>query len=405
MGVAREGHLFLGFFELLRAQGLPVSVREWLTWLECLSRGLIAADLNRAYSIGRAVLIKHERHLDLYDQCFAHYFGGAEPPAGLSSALDEWLQSPLPLPELDPEAFEQLEKLDLDRLQQMFEERMKEQTERHDGGSKWVGTGGTSPFGHSGRHPTGIRVGGQGRSQSAVKVAAERRFRAYRSDQVLDTRQMGAALRKLRTLGRSGSADELDLEETIARTAKQYGELEVVLRPPRENLLKLVLLMDVGGSMDPYADLIGRLFSAAHGASHFKAFHPLYFHNCVYDEVYQDANLRDGLPLTELKQRLGLDDQTRLLVLGDAYMAPYELLSVGGIITYGGHNLRTGLDHLQELRGMFERCAWLNPMPERFWQHLTISTISEVFPMCELTLDGLDQAIECLNGSKSRVRS
>ena len=392
------GALFLGFFSLLREQGLPVSVREWLTWLECLARGLIGADLNRAYSIGRAVLVKHERHLDLYDQCFAHYFGGAPAPAGLHEGLDEWLQSPLPLPELDPEAFERLEKLDLERLQQMFEERLKEQNERHDGGSKWIGTGGTSPFGHSGHHPSGMRVGGQSRSQSAIKVAAERRFRAYRSDQVLDTRQMGAALKKLRSLGRSGRADELDLEESIKQTARSYGELELVLRPPRENLLKLVLLMDVGGSMDPYAHLIERLFSAAHAASHFKAFHPLYFHNCVYDEVYRDAQLRDGLKLSELKQRLGLDQQSRLLILGDAYMAPYELLSVGGIISYGEHNLKTGLEHLKELRGLFDHCAWLNPMPARFWQHLTISTISELFPMCELTLDGLDEAVAHLKG-------
>ena len=390
---ARKGRLFLDFFELLRSQGLPVSVREWLTWLECLSIGLVGADLTRAYSVGRAVLIKHERHLDLYDQCFAYYFGGAEAPPGLHEALNSWLEQPLPLPELDAETFERLERLDLERLQQLFEERLKEQTERHDGGSKWVGTGGTSPFGHSGRHPTGIRVGGEGRSQSAVKVAAERRFKAYRSDQVLDTRQMGAALRKLRSLGRSGRADELDLEATIHETARQCGELEVVLRAPRENQLKLVLLMDVGGSMDSFTHLIERLFSAAHSASHFKAFHPLYFHNCVYEEVYLDHELRQAIPLSALHHRLGLNDQAKLLVLGDAYMSPYELLSVGGILTYGQHNLKTGLEHLKELRGLFQRAAWLNPMPERLWGHVTISAVSEVFPMSPLTLEGLDEAI------------
>jgi uncharacterized protein with von Willebrand factor type A (vWA) domain len=208
---------------------------------------------------------------------------------------------------------------------------------------------------------------------------------------------MSAALRRLRSLGRSGRAEELDLEATIRETAKQYGELEVVTRAPRENQLKLVLLMDVGGSMDAFTELVERLFSAAHGANHFKAFHPLYFHNCVYEEVYRDHALRDPIPLSALHHTLGLNDQARLLVLGDAYMSPYELLSVGGILTYGQHNLKTGLEHLKELKGMFGRSAWLNPMPERMWAHVTISAVSEVFTMCPLTLEGLDEAVAQLS--------
>jgi uncharacterized protein len=391
----KGGEIFLSFFYLLRAQGIPVSVREWLTWLECMDKGLVAADLRRAYSMGRATLIKHERHLDLYDQCFGHYFGGAPAPIGLHSALEEWLSSPLPLPELDPEAFAQLEALDLDALKALFEERLKEQKERHDGGSKWVGTGGTSPFGHNGRHPTGVRVGGSSQNRSAIQIVGDRRFIEYRSDRILDTRQMTSALRRLRRLGKGEREDEVDIDETIYATARQGGELEVILRPPRENQLKLILLMDVGGSMDGFAQLVERLFSAAHQASHFKAFHALYFHNCVYDEVYKDARFREPISLESLS-RLH-DRETRLLILGDACMSPYELFSVGGMINYGTHNLKTGAQQLASLREMFKAHVWLNPLTQRYWRHPTIEAIGELFPMFELTLDGLDRAVRLLS--------
>lgn len=397
-----SGGVFLDFFYLLRAQGVPVSVREWLTWLECMDKGLIAADLGRAYTIGRAVLIKHERHLDTYDLCFAHFFGNAPAPAGLHDALNEWLAQPLDLPELDPETLAQLEELDLDRLREMFEERLKEQTERHDGGNRWIGTGGTSPFGHSGRHPSGIRVGGTGRGRSAVQIAAARRFKAYRADRVLDTRQLGAALRRLRRLGRGERADELDLDETIKQTARHAGELEVVLKAPRENTLKLILLMDVGGSMDEHARLVEQLFSAAHQASHFKRFAPLYFHNCVYESVYEDAALRERVSLDELTRRF--DRETRLLVIGDACMSPYELFSVGGAIDYWHQNQRPGIDWLTTLREHYPSHAWLNPLPARFWGHPTIEAIDDLFSMGELTLEGLSDAVERLSRPPTQAR-
>jgi uncharacterized protein with von Willebrand factor type A (vWA) domain len=391
------GMIFLEFFYLLRAQGVPVSVREWLTWLECIEKGLIAADLGRAYTVGRAVMIKHERHLDTYDLCFAHFFGDAPAPVGLPTALDEWLSSPLDLPEFDAETLAKLEQLDLEELRKMFEERLREQDERHDGGNRWVGTGGTSPFGHNGRHPSGIRVGGSSRSRSAVQVAAARRFRAYRSDRVLDTRQLGAALRRLRRLGRGERAEELDLDETIRQTARHAGDLEVVLKPPRENTLKLILLMDVGGSMDDHARLVEQLFSAAHQASHFKTFSPLYFHNCIYESVYEDAALRTRVTLDDLSRKL--DKETRLLIVGDACMSPYELFSIGGAIDYSHMNQRTGVEWLTALREIYPHHAWINPIPERFWGHPTIDAISDLFPMTELTLDGLGQAVERLTRS------
>ena len=406
-----SGSLFLEFFYLLRQKGVPVSIREWMMWLTCLEKGAIGADLHRFYSTGRAILIKHERYLDLYDQCFAHYFGNAPAPQGLKKALDDWLQNPLPFPELDEEALKALEHLDLDRLREMFEERLQEQNERHDGGSKWIGTGGTSPFGHGGVHPTGMRVGGQGRSRSAVQIAGERRFRAYRSDRILDTRQMSSALRKLRRLGKSERAEELDLEGTISATARQGGDLDIVFKAPKENQLKLILLMDVGGSMDVYAHWVERLFSAAHQAQHFKAFTPLYFHNCVYDEVYEDAEFRQAISFDDLKRNH--DRDSRLLILGDACMSPYELMSAGGAIYYDyaralqanpETRFRTGLDSLVDLCQLFKNHAWINPIERPYWGHTTIHKIREIFPMFELTLEGLESAVDTLRTGKVRIR-
>lgn len=386
--------LFLDFFWLLREKGIPVTIREWLTFVEALSKGLVAADLHRFYAIARATLVKHERFYDLFDRCFAFHFAGAEAPEGLKKALDAWLDSPLPLPQLTDEELAALEQLDLDELMKRFEETLRRQTERHDGGNRWIGTGGTSPFGHSGVRPGGMRVGGSGGGRSAIQVAAARRFRDYRSDVVLDTRQIAAALRRLRRLGRDGRRDEVDVDGTIDATARNAGELEIVMRPPRENALKVLLLMDVGGSMDPFAHLVSRLFSAAHAATHFREFHAYYFHNCVYDCVYETARMRDAVCVVELTRRL--QPETRLIVVGDAHMAPYELTAPFGAIDYSVRNRESGLDWLRRLTAHFRHRVWLNPVPRRFWAHPTIDAIGRLFPMFELTLDGLEQAIDVL---------
>ncbi|MEZ4433801.1 MAG: VWA domain-containing protein [bacterium] len=388
--------LFLSFFYLLRQAGLPVSSREWLTFVEALAKGLVAADLYRFYALARATLVKDEKHYDLFDQCFTHHFAGAKPPDAFVKALDQWLQEPLPVPALSEEELAQLQTHDLDELRRLFEERMREQDERHDGGSKWIGTGGTSPFGHSGQNPAGIRVGGEGGGRRAVQVAAKRRFREYRSDVVLETRQLGIALRKLRKLGRDGRRTEVDIDATIDATARNAGDIDIVMSPPRENRLKVLLLMDVGGSMDPFARLVSRLFSAAHQATHFREFHAFYFHNCVYGKVYRDALMLDGMSTEELMR--WLQPETRLIFVGDAHMAPYELTEVGGAIDYWHHNPITGLDWLRRLAAHFHRQAWLNPIDERWWAHPTIQTIKGVFPMFQLTLEGLEEAVEHLAG-------
>ncbi|MCB9529128.1 MAG: VWA domain-containing protein [Myxococcales bacterium] len=388
--------MFLSFFYLLRQAGLPVSSREWLTFIEALAKGLVAADLYRFYALARATLVKDEKHYDLFDQCFTHHFAGAKPPDAFVKALDQWLQEPLPVPALSEEELAQLQTHDLDELRRLFEERMREQDERHDGGSKWIGTGGTSPFGHSGQNPAGIRVGGEGGGRRAVQVAAKRRFREYRSDVVLETRQLGIALRKLRKLGRDGRRTEVDIDATIDATARNAGDIDIVMSPPRENRLKVLLLMDVGGSMDPFARLVSRLFSAAHQATHFREFHAFYFHNCVYGKVYRDALMLDGMSTEELMR--WLQPETRLIFVGDAHMAPYELTEVGGAIDYWHHNPITGLDWLRRLAAHFHRQAWLNPIDERWWAHPTIQTIKGVFPMFQLTLEGLEEAVEHLAG-------
>lgn len=388
-------NLFLDFFYLLRANAVPVTTTEWLVFCEAMSKGLVAADLTRFYALARATLIKNERHYDVFDLCFAHFFKDAEAPAALASAVEAWLEEPLDMPELSEEQLAQIERLGLDELKKQFEERLREQDERHDGGNRWVGTGGTSPFGNNGRHPSGIRVGGSGRNRSAIQVAADRRFRDYRSDLILDTRQIGMALRRLRRLGRDGRADEVDIDDTIDATARNAGDLDIVMRPPRENNLKVLLLMDVGGSMDPYAILVSRLFSAAHAASHFKEFHAFYFHNCVYDAVYEDARLRKGKGVEELCR--WLQPETRVVFVGDACMAPYELTATGGALDYFHQNDQPGIAWLLKLQRHFRKQAWLNPMAKRFWRHPTVRMIGEVFPMFELTLEGLESAVRELS--------
>jgi hypothetical protein len=383
--------LFLDFFYLLREAGLPVSTWEWLTFMEALSKGLAAASLHRMYALARATLIKDEKHYDRFDQAFAYYFGGNPLPHTFKKDVEQWLQDPLPIPQLTPEQIEALNTYNLDELRKMFEERLEEQNERHDGGSKWIGTGGTSPFGHGGVHPGGIRVGGSGGSRSAVQIAAKRRFRAYRRDLTLDVRQLSIALRRLRRLGRDGRRTEVDITATIAATARNAGDLEIAFSAPRENRLKVLLMMDVGGSMDPFALLVSRLFSAAHSATHFHEFHALYFHNAIYEQVFRDAAMTDALSTKELMRWLPKD--TRVIYVGDAHMAPYELTSPYGAIDYWHQNPETGLTWLNRLKAHFSHHAWLNPIGARWWNHPTIRLVGEVFPMFELTLDGLDQAI------------
>jgi uncharacterized protein with von Willebrand factor type A (vWA) domain len=275
-----------------------------------------------------------------------------------------------------------------------FEKRLEEQTEQHDGGGYWIGRGGYSPFGHSGYHPAGIRIGGQSRNRSAVQIAQERKFRNYRHDLTLDVRQIKVALSKLRQLNRIGPEDELDLEETIDTTARNAGEIELAWKRSRKNSVKLLLLMDIGGSMDPYALLCSRLFSAAHSSSHFKDFRYYYFHNCIYDNLYQDMEREEAVATEYLLQNLEPD--YKLLLVGDAAMGPWELTQINGAINYYERNEIPGLVWLKRIAEHFTHTAWLNPSDPRIWIHPSIQMVGQVFPMLPLTIEGLEQAVKKL---------
>ena len=388
--------MFSDFLFFLRAVGLKASLNEWLSVIRALSEGHAQANLNIFYNVTRSLVVKRESQFDLYDRAFAEFFKDVPGHFQLDDQLLEWLSNPKLPRQLSEEELAALKAMDLDELRKSFEERRKEQNERHDGGSHWIGTGGTSPFGHGGTHPAGVRVGGVGGGRSAIQIAQERRFKNLRSDQVLETRQMGVALRKLRRLSRQDGPSELDLQASIDKTARDGGEIDLVFSPPRSNKTKLLLLMDVGGSMDPYSFLSERLFSAAPAASHFKAFESYFFHNCIYEHVYTDMERYQGIRTDELLKRL--DATWSVIVVGDAWMSPFELTHAGGSIYYGHQNAEPGLVWLKRLKDRCPDTVWLNPEPPRVWESDSIFMVRQVFPMFPFTLDGLSDAISSLKG-------
>ncbi|MFB6347558.1 MAG: VWA domain-containing protein [bacterium] len=397
--------MFIEFFYHLRDRGLPLGVTEFITLLDALSEGLARGSLTHFYGVARSILVKRPEHYDIYDQAFAEYFEDVEfdpeTKAEITEELISWLEeNPLPPPELSDEELADLKEKDLEELREEFEERLEKQDERHDGGDHWVGTGGTSEFGHSGANPNGIRVGGSGQNRSAVQVANDRRFRNLRKDMTLDVRDIGQALRRLRELTRDGREEELDVQASIDETARNAGDVRLVFRPPRENNVKLLLLMDVGGSMDPYAELTSRLFSAAHQASHFKHFESYYFHNCIYETLYDDMRRREGKPTEEIFSNL--DNTWRCIVVGDAAMAPGELMREGGAINYSHHNETTGYEYLNKLKDAVLKTVWLNPHGKRMWERIwTTAKIRELFPMYEFTMEGLEEAVDELRSVRT----
>ena len=386
--------MFLNLFYTLRHAGVPVSVTEWMTLMQAMEQGHAQASLTNFYYMARAVLVKSETFYDQFDQAFAHVFKDAEMPTNIRDEILDWLANPLNKLELPPEEIERMKKLSLEELRELFEKRMREQDEAHHGGNRWIGTGGTSPFGHSGVNPSGIRIGGPGGGGMAVKIAAARKFRNYRSDLTLDVRQMKVALKRLRQLEKEGPEDVLDLDETIDKTCREAGEIELVFTKDRKNTVKVLLLMDSGGSMNPYARLVSQLFSAAHQMSHFRDFKHYYFHNCVYQEIYKDIRNFDGESTASMLKNFG--PEYKVIIVGDACMAPSELFSIGGIIDYYSHNRTPGMEWLRRIVDHFRYAVWLNPLPERAWFHTTIQPIAKLMPMFPLTLDGLERAVKRL---------
>ena len=385
--------MFTDFFYTLKERRVPVSITEWMTLMEALSKGYISS-LDDFYYLARAILVKSEAYYDQYDVAFQEYFKGIEAPMEITEQILSWLNDPINRMLLTAEERAQLDSMNLDELIKELEKRLREQTEQHDGGDYWIGRGGRSPFGHSGQHPAGIRIGGGGGGRGAMQIAQLRQFRNYRNDLTLDIRQIEVALKGLRQLNRIGPEDELDLEETIDVTCKNAGEIELIWRRNRKNAAKLLLLMDVGGSMEPFAHLCSQLFSAAHASSHFKDFQYYYFHNCIYDYLYKDIERREAVGIEHLLRTMEPD--YKVILVGDASMATSELMDKHGAIYYYERNQKTGIARLKQVAEHFTHCVWLNPEAPRYWNHSTISAIGHIFPMFELTIEGLGQAVKKL---------
>ena len=385
--------MFEDFFLQLKAEKVPVSLHEYLLLLRALALGCAQNSLVQFYYLARSILIKSEAHYDNFDRVFASYFKDLQLPAHFEEKILDWLNREVKKRDFLPEELANLKKHDLEELKKLLAERLKEQKEQHHGGNKWIGTGGTSPFGHSGYNPAGIRIGGAGGMRSAVQIAAERHFIDYRGDVVLDTRQIKVALKKLRQWIKEGVPDELDIEGTIDKSCRNGGEIDLAFKHSRRNNIRVLLLMDVGGTMDPYVDNVEKLFSALYAMTHFKDFKHYYFHNCIYDHVYPTALLRQGIQTADLFRMYSKD--YRLIVVGDAAMSPYELLSAGGIIDYYQHNATSGIEWLKRVKEHYLKSVWLNPESVKYWDWTeTNAMIRNLFKMYPLSLDGISQAVK-----------
>lgn len=389
--------MFLEFFYLLRQNKIPVSLHEWILLMRALQEGLIDVNLSHFYFLSRAILVKNESHYDAFDQTFLHYFKNASFPADINDQILDWLNRTPLQKYFSEEELKKLKSLAPDELRDLFQKRLQEQKEEHHGGNRWIGTGGTSPFGHGGYHPSGIRIGGPGQNRSAAKIAEERRFKNYRKDITLDIRQIQMALKKLRYLKRVGAIEELDMEETIRKTCQNAGDIDLVFKAPRKNQTKLLLLMDVGGTMDPYAHLVSQLFSAAHASNHFKDFRYYYFHNCVYSHVFSDVERRERVATADLFRLY--DKDYKLIFVGDAWMHPYELLYSDGAIDFWSQEKTPGIVWLKKIKEHFTSSVWLNPERQQYWGAETIAAIRSLYSMHSLTLEGLENAVEELKGA------
>ncbi|OAN84290.1 VWA domain-containing protein [Jannaschia sp. EhC01] len=389
--------MFLPFFQTLRAARIPVSLREYLAFLEGVSKGLVTYDIDGFYYLARAAMVKDERHLDRFDQAFAHAFGGleaisAEDVLEATEIPREWLEK-LAEKHLSAEERAEIEALGgFDKLMETLRDRLKEQEGRHQGGSKWIGTAGTSPFGAYGYNPEGVRIGqDSSRHRRAVKVWDKRDFRNLDGDVELGTRNIKVALKRLRQWARHGAAEELDLDGTIRATAEQ-GWLDVKTRPERRNAVKVILFLDVGGSMDDHVKVVEELFSAA--KAEFKHLEYYYFHNCLYESVWRDNRRRwtETIPTFEVMNTYGSD--YKCIFVGDAAMSPYEIAFAGGANEHW--NEEPGSTWLQRARTQWPDHMWINPTPEKHWRY-TQSTqmIDEIFEgrMVPMTLEGIDRGM------------
>ncbi len=390
--------MLFGFFLALREAGLKPGMGEFLALLEGLRARLAMYDREQFYYLARAVLVKDETQFDRFDRAFGAYFNGIDAQFGdvYGAIPDEWLRKQAERL-LTPEEMAQIQALGgLDKLMETLKQRLEEQKERHEGGNKWIGTGGTSPFGHGGYNPEGIRIGGEGKHRRAVKVWDKREFRNLDDAVELGTRNIKLALRRLRKFAREGAADIFDLDGTIESTARNAGWLDIRMVPERHNAVKVLLMLDVGGSMDPHVRVCEELFSAC--KTEFKHLEYYYFHNFTYESLWKD-NLRrnaERIPVHDIMHRYTRD--YRLIFVGDASMSPYEIASPGGSVEHW--NEEAGAVWFKRLLDTFSHAVWLNPEPEKYWSQTQSVQLTQQLigadRMFPLTLGGLDRAMRRL---------
>jgi uncharacterized protein with von Willebrand factor type A (vWA) domain len=394
--------MLIDFFYTLRAAKLPVSVKEFLMLLDALKANVVgpsnpdACSMDDFYYLARTALVKDEKHFDKFDRAFAAYFKGADSIADFTQPIpSDWLRQELGRL-LSAEQKANAPKLDWDELMETLKKRLEEQKERHAGGNKWIGTGGTSPFGHGGHNTQGIRIGGQGGNKSAVKVWDQRAYRDYDDTQELGTRNIQVALRRLRKFAREGNELELDLGHTIRATAANAGYLDIKMVPERHNHVKVLLLMDVGGTMDDHVQRIETLFSAV--KSEFKHLEFYYFHNCVYDFMWKQNQRRYAEKFSTWDIIRKYNKDHKLIFVGDATMSPFEILQPGGSVEYS--NEEAGAEWLQRLTNAFPDFAWINPEPQGLWEYRqSIGIIQQLMGqrMFPLTLKGLEDTMRLLS--------
>lgn len=397
--------MFEDFLYLLRRNGLKISLTEWMSLMEAMDKGLHGSSFTGFYHLCRCLLVKSEADFDRFDRSFLEYFKDVPFQQEVSQELLDWLDKPDVLTDYanwDEETALRNLGLTEEEIERMLQERMNEQDSEHNGGNYWVGTHGMSTFGNSGLSPKGIRVGGQSKHRRAFRVAGERKFRDFRKDNTLDTRQFQVALRKLRQF--SGLVDlpptEFDVDNTIKDTADNAGVLKVRYKRPRENTVKVLLLMDSGGSMDYYAQMCSALFQAVSKSGHFKDLRVYYFHNCVYQRLYSNPSLMSNYSVTTDWVLSNIGSDWKVIFVGDAQMAPYELM--GGYYGYGrsdGDGPKCGMDWLRLFRGRYRNIIWLNPSERPVWGDYwtqTYDAIEATFPMFPLTVEGLEEGMKKL---------
>ncbi len=395
--------MFLDFFFALKKHGVPVSIHEYLHLMEALQQDIIDYNLDSFYALSKAILVKQEGHLDRFDLIFGHYFKGLEeiPDDFFTTKIpDDWLRQQF-MSQLSDEEKAAIEQMGgFDALMERFKELLKEQRERHAGGSKWIGTGGTSPFGAYGYNPEGFRFGQEGgRHRKAIKVWDKREYRNLDDSVELNTRRIKLALKRLRHFTREGHPTELNLDDTIRKTSENAGMLDITLQASKQNRVKVLMLMDIGGSMDEHVELCTQLFSASrHEFKHLEYF---YFHNCVYESVWKDNRRRfsERIPTLELLRKYNRD--YKLIFVGDAAMSPYEIYYKGGSVEH--YNDEAGIQWLNRLKAHFKNIAWINPLPEHSWAYYESTSMIREFTenrMFPFTLDGLTQTMRCLKNSK-----